>query len=65
MEQLCGILRIGEREFERFFDFKRYILQQAQKEQAIYDSGFEFKEKKQGKRLLLYSFFQKKCFRKS
>lgn len=57
VDQLRNILRIGEKEYERYFDFKRYIIQQAQKELAIHDTSFEFKEKKQGKKVIALQFF--------
>lgn len=59
IEQLRKILRVGESEYERYFDFKRYIIQQAQKELAIHDTGFEFKEKKQGKKVIALQFIFK------
>lgn len=60
LEQLRKILRVGEMEYERYFDFKRYIIQQAQKELAIHDTSFEFKEKKQGKKVIALQFIFKK-----
>jgi plasmid replication initiation protein len=60
VEQLRNILRIGEEEYERYFDFKRYIIQQAQKELAIHDTSFEFKEIKKGKKVIALQFFFKK-----
>ncbi|MFY7909998.1 MAG: replication initiation protein [Emticicia sp.] len=59
IEQLRKILRIGESEYERYFDFKRYIIQQAQKELAIHDTSFDFKEKKQGKKVIALQFIFK------
>lgn len=56
VEQLRKILRIGETEYGRYFDFKRYVIQQAQKELAIHDTSFDFKEKKQGKKVIALQF---------
>lgn len=60
VEQLRKILRIGETEYERYFDFKRYIIQQAQKELAIHDTSFDFIEKKQGKKVIALQFIFRK-----
>lgn len=60
VEQLRKILRIGETEYERYYDFKRYIIQQAQKELAIHDTSFDFKEKKQGKKVIALQFIFRK-----
>ena len=59
VKQLRNILRIGASEYERYFDFKRYIIQQAQKELAIHDTSFDFKEKKQGKKVIALQFIFK------
>lgn len=59
VEQLRNILRIGESEYQRYFDFKRYIIQQAQKELAIHATSFDFKEKKQGKKVIALQFIFK------
>ncbi|WP_305952309.1 replication initiation protein [Emticicia oligotrophica] len=60
VEQLRKILRVGETEYERYYDFKRYIIQQAQKEFAIHDTSFDFKEKKQGKKVIALQFIFRK-----
>ncbi len=60
VEQLRKILRVGDTEYERYYDFKRYIIQQAQKELAIHDTSFDFKEKKQGKKIIALQFIFRK-----
>ncbi len=60
ISQLRKILKINETEYERYFDFKRYIIQQAQKELAIHDTSFEFREIKQGKKVIALQFLFKK-----
>lgn len=60
INQLRKILKINETEYERYFDFKRYIIQQAQKELTIHDTSFEFREIKQGKKVIALQFLFKK-----
>ncbi|AFK05681.1 initiator RepB protein (plasmid) [Emticicia oligotrophica DSM 17448] len=53
---LRSILRIGETEYARYYDFKRYVIQQAQKELLGHEVAFHFKEKKQGKKVIAIQF---------
>ncbi len=54
---LRKLLRIGEHEYERYFDLKRFVLQQAQKELAPTPYTFTFGEKKIGKKVVGIQFF--------
>jgi plasmid replication initiation protein len=56
LESLRTILRIEETEYERYYDFKRYVIQQAQKELAGHEVAFSFNEKKQGKKVVAIQF---------
>jgi plasmid replication initiation protein len=56
VELLRNILRIGETEYARYYDFKRYVIQQAQKELVGHDVAFIFREKKQGKKVIAIQF---------
>jgi hypothetical protein len=48
---LRNILRIGEEEYERYYDFKRFVVYQAQKELKSTEFDFIFKEKRLGKKV--------------
>lgn len=52
IEQLRSILKIEEQEYKRYYDLKRYVIQQAQKELSAYDVAFHFTERKQAKKVM-------------
>lgn len=56
LELLRSILRIEEKEYERYYDLKRFVIQQAQKELNGHDVAFVFKERKQGKKVVAIQF---------
>lgn len=59
VEQLRNILKIEETEYKRYYDLKRYVIQQAQKELSTYDVSFHFTERKQGKKVMAIQFIFK------
>ncbi|MBO9640010.1 MAG: replication initiation protein [Siphonobacter aquaeclarae] len=52
LEQLRTVLRLEPTEYERYFDFKRFVLQQAQKELAPHDVSFFFREIKERQKVV-------------
>lgn len=56
VEQLRNILKIETTEYKRYYDLKRYVIQQAQKELSFYDVSFHFNERKQGKKVIAIQF---------
>jgi plasmid replication initiation protein len=56
VEQLRNILKIEETEYKRYYDLKRYVIQQAQKELTEHDVSFLFNERKQGKKVIAIQF---------
>lgn len=57
LDTLRNILRVGEQEYERYFDFKRFVLHQAQKELDSTPYAFTFGEKKAGKKVMGILFY--------
>lgn len=56
IEQLRSILKIEDTEYKRYYDLKRYVIQQAQKELSEYNVAFHFVEKKYGKKVIAIQF---------
>jgi len=57
LDRLRQLLRIKDTEYERYFDLKRFVLQQAQKELAATPYAFTFGEKKAGKKVVGILFY--------
>ncbi len=57
LDRLRQLLRIKDTEYERYFDLKRFVLHQAQKELADTPYAFTFGEKKVGKKVVGILFY--------